>query len=65
VGELYALLGKRVQVRRLDDRMSKSAQIAIAEVIGEEEDDVRLGRSLNGPGRGQEKVRKQRKRFHA
>jgi hypothetical protein len=42
--EPHALLRKGIQIGRLDDRMPETAEIAVTEVIREEEDEVRLRR---------------------
>ena len=57
VGEAHALGGEAVQVRRGDPRFGVvAARVPVAEVIGQDEDDVRLFqggscRGLAGPGR--------------
>ena len=42
--EPHALVRERVEVRCLDDGMAVAGEVAIAEVVGEEEDEVRLRR---------------------
>ena len=50
----HALLRERVEVRRLDDRMAVAREVAVAEVVGEEEDEVGL--------RGERKTGKEERR---
>ncbi len=42
LGELHALRSQAVHIRRLDDLLPVAAEIPRAEVIGQDEDDVRL-----------------------
>jgi hypothetical protein len=44
VGEPHALGVEAVEVRRLEDRVAVTGQVAIALVVGDNEDDVRRGR---------------------
>jgi hypothetical protein len=50
VSEADALAGHAIQIRRLDPLVAKAAQIAIAKIIGEDDDDVR--RPLGSVGVG-------------
>ena len=43
-GELHALAGEAVNVGRLEPLLAVTAQVAVAQVIGDEEDDVGFGR---------------------
>jgi hypothetical protein len=44
--ELHPVLGKLVEIRRANLRLAKRADVAVTEIVGEEEDDVgaRCGR---------------------
>ena len=44
IDEPDALRAKLVDVRRLEDRITMGAQVAISLVVGEDEEDVRLSR---------------------
>ena len=40
IGEFHALGGELVEVRRLDDRVAEAGEVAIAEIVTEDDDDV-------------------------
>ncbi len=44
VSKADALFGKRVNMRRVDDGIARPAQIAVALVVGHDQDDVRENR---------------------
>jgi hypothetical protein len=51
VFQLRGFGGEPVKVRRLDDGISREAEIAVALIVGDDEDDVGLGGG-GGSGRG-------------
>ena len=48
VGETHAFVVQAVQVRRLEDRIAKTGDVAIALIVGEDEDQV-WGAALGEP----------------
>ena len=61
LGEARAFLGHAVEVRRLDELLPVAADVALGEVIAQDEDDVRLARLGRGDegGADQEEERRQ------
>ena len=54
VGEPHAVAGEPVKVRRLDLRRTVASDVAVAKIIREDDDDVRLaGFTISGVQRGQ------------
>ena len=54
VGELPAFLGQLVEMRGLDGLRSETAQVVVALIIGEDDDEVRLGRGAEREEGGEE-----------
>jgi len=59
VGEAHAVAGETVQVGRLVERVAVAAQLRVAQVVGQDEDDVALARRS---GRRPQRPPKQRRR---
>src|SRR5258708_1386630 len=63
--ELHALRRKTIDVRRADFFLPEAADIAVAEIVSEEEDDVRpLLRGVCGGGEDEERCEKKTEGFH-
>ena len=52
VGELQALGGEAIEVGRADDFLTERAEVAVAEIVGEDEDDIGRARRRGGRGGG-------------
>ena len=63
LGEARALLGHAVQVGRLDELLPVAADVALGEVIAEDEDDVRFARFGSGDN-GRENQKSERGKLH-
>lgn len=51
LGESHPLFGHRVEARRADELLPVTTKVAVAEVIGEDVNDVWLGRADDKTGR--------------
>ena len=63
LGEARAFLGHAVEVRRLDEFLPVAADVALGEVVAQDEDDVRLARFGRG-GEGGESQKEERGQLH-
>jgi hypothetical protein len=64
VGKAHSFLGHPVYVRRLDYLLSEAAQVPVAQIVGEDENDIRAFSSCPGCPAYTCAARQQRRRSH-